>query len=281
MDSELYAKNLARRFKTYSSDMKDVWESYIFINKYMQEIHPLIKNDTLPVFSVVPLASEDGKECAIDKNNTFGYIDHIVKKVNPERSLITAVSLTEDFLQDMVKTVYKAYPEKLSGGEEKDAPERVEKVIDVILKSDDKGEIVDKLIEEKVRGIFYGNPVDFFIKDKKLKLNFGTTFKDYFSISIGRYSEIVARRNIYAHNGGRADRKYIKEAGAGDIKLGHKVKITDEYLKSSILTLRGLASVAAYLVSQKIFSSPPPGGRLLHIYNDYKSKFSDAAQTSA
>lgn len=281
MDSELYAKNLARRFKTYSSDMKDVWESYIFINKYMQAIHPLVKDDTLPVFSVVPLASDGNKECATDKKNTFGYIDHIIKKVNPERSLITAVSLTEDFLQDMVKTVYKAYPEKISGGESKDAPERVDKLIDVILKSEDRDEIIDKLIEEKVRGIFYGNPVDFFMKDKKLKLNLGTIFKDQFSLSIEQYSEIIARRNIYAHNGGRADRKYIKESHTDNIKLGNKVKITDEYLKESILTLRGLASIAAYTVSQKVFSSPPPRGRLQHVCNDYKARYSDNARATA
>lgn len=278
MELELYAKNLARKFKSYSSDMKDVWESYIFINKYMQAIHPLIKNDTLPVFSVTPLASEENIECATDKKNTFGYIDHVIKKVNPERSLITAVSLTEDFLQNMVKVVYTAYPEKLSSGETKDAPERVEKIIDVILKSEDKNEIIDKLIEEKVRSIFYGNPVDFFTKDNKLKLNFGMVFKEQYSNSIRQYSEIIARRNIYAHNGGRADRKYIKEADALNFKLGSKIPITDDYLKTSILTLRGLSSVAAFLVCQKIFSSPPPGGRLLHVYNDFKKRSSDTTR---
>ena len=167
MDKELYSKNLSIRFKTYSSDMKDVWESYVFINKYMSAIHPLIKKDILPPFSVVPLASKNRKERVINKSRTFGYKDHILKKVNPVRSLISSVSLTEDFLQDMVKIVYTAYPEKLSGGDARDSPERVEKVINVILQSQNKEEIIDRLIEEKVRGIFYGNPVNFFLKDKK------------------------------------------------------------------------------------------------------------------
>jgi hypothetical protein len=281
MDDELYSKNLARRFKTYSSDMKDVWESYCFIGKYMEAIHPLIKDDVLPPFAVVPLASEDDKEQATDKKNTFGYIDHIIKKVNPSRSLITAVALTEDFLQDMVKNVYTAYPENLSGGDSKDAPERVEKVVDVILRSDDKDEIINKLIEEKVRGIFYGNPVDFFLKDKKLKLKFGTLFKDNHSKNIEIYSEIVARRNIYAHNGGRVDRKYAKESGASNVKLGNKIKIIDDYLKESIQILRGLSSVAAFTVCKRIFSSPPPGGRLFHVYRDFDKRFSDNARKSA
>lgn len=281
MDSELYSKNISRRFKTYSSDMKDVWESYNFINKYLSHIHSLVKDDTIPPFSVVPLASTDGVENRLDKNKTFGYIDHILKKVNPERSLITAVALTEDFLQDLVKTVYTAYPEKLSGGESKDSPERVDKVIDVILKSEDKGEILERLIEEKVRGIFYGNPVDFFLKDKKLKLQFGSLFKDNHTRNIEIYSEIIARRNIHAHNGGRVDRKYLRETGDNSVSIGNKIKITEEYLQESIQILRGLAAVAAYSVSERVFSAPPPRGRLFHVYRDFEKRFSDTARNSA
>ncbi len=274
MDKQLYAKNLSVRFKAYSSDMKDVWESYIFINKYMNEIHPLIKDDTLPPFSVIPLSAIDEKEIKISKKNTYGYIHHIVEKVKPERSLITAVALTEDFLQDMVKIVYKAFPDKISGAD-KDTPDRVEKVTELILQSTDKDEIIDRLIEEKVRGIFYGNPVDFFMKDKKLKLGFGTLFKDNHSANINIYSEIIARRNIYTHNGGRVDRKYLQESNANNIKLGNKLKITEEYLKESIFILRGLASVSAFMVNRRIFQSAPTEGRLHHVYTLFDKYYSD------
>lgn len=281
MDKELYSKNLARRFKTYSSDMKDVWESYNFIESYMSQLHPLIKSDVVSSFSVDPLASADGNKISYDKKRTFGYIDHIRKRVNPERSLITAVSLTEDFLQDTVRSVYTAIPEKLSGDNAKDAPERVDKVVDVILQSEDKSEMLDRLIEEKIRGIFYGNPVDFFLKDKKLKLQFGTLFKENHSTNIQLYSEIVARRNIYAHNGGRADRKYLRESSGQSVKLGSKVSISSTYLKESIQILRGLAAVAAYTVCKKVFVSPPPRGRLYHVYNEFESQYSENARKRA
>ncbi len=42
-----------------------------------------------------------------------------------------------------------------------------------------KEEIIEKLAEEKVRSILYGNPLDIFEKDKA-KLGFGTFFKDLY-----------------------------------------------------------------------------------------------------
>lgn len=268
LESEHYAKNISRRFKTYSSDMKDVWESFEFVNRYLGAIHPLVKGGSLPTFSFRSLHADS--TTSVDKNRTLGYIDHVVRKVNPERSLITSVALTEDFLQDLVRTVYRAFPERIAGGNSPDAPERIEKVVAVILDSENRDEILERLGDEKVRSAFYGNPVDFFRKDK-MKLEFGATFRDDYADSLEAYAEIIARRNIYAHNGGRVDRKYQKETGNQAVKLGNKLPISDVYLRESIMLLRGVSSVAAYVACDRIFNSTPKGGRLLAVYKAFSA----------
>jgi len=276
MEKELYGKNISRRFKGYAKEVKDVWESYLFIENYMRSLHPLVKSKAVPSFSLQSLNEARG-EVEYNQSRTLGFIDHVVLKVNPERSLITAVALTEKFLQDLAKTVYVAYPEKLAdqNGSE-DSPARLDKVINVILKSDDRDEIIDRLAEEKIRSLFYGNPADFFIRSSRYKLDFGRVFESKYSDCISTYREIIARRNIYAHNGGRIDRKYLRELGNPSLKLDSKLKISREYLRESILVLRGLSAVAARTVCARSFGLQNPRGRVSHVSRQFERDFSDS-----
>lgn len=121
-----------------------------------------------------------------------------------------------------------------------------------IIDSSSKDEILDILIEEKLRGIFYGNPIDFFEKDKG-KLGFGSTFKDIYSKALTHYSEVINRRNINIHNQGMVDRRYIRETGS-TLKLGTKPQIDEAYLRSAILLLLGIAATATHLVLEKTLS---------------------------
>ena len=54
--------------------------------------------------------------------------------------------------------------------------------------------MIDAIIEEKVRSIFYGNPVEIFTKDK-CKLEIGDIFVREYPDSMVYYAEITGRRN--------------------------------------------------------------------------------------
>jgi hypothetical protein len=121
------------------------------------------------------------------------------------------------------------------------------KLVNLILDSSDKEEIISRIIEEKVRGIFYGNPVDFFIKPKT-KLRFDKYFETKCQLQLAQYTEITARRNVIAHNSGRVDRKYLREVASTQLKLNQAVPLSSAYLKDSIGLLLCLAARATELV---------------------------------
>ena len=246
-------KRISARFKDYNRDMKDVWSSFIFIDFYTDKVRAKVKKDEIEPFLLESLSGKSKRTHEKNKVDTYGVADHIAKVVNPERSFITAVALTEDFLKDIMVTVYEEYPEKMLSTEALESIDRQYKLLDTILAKATKEEIVASLIEEKVRGIFYGNPIDYFTKDKKTKLGFGNYFEKNHSLNLKYFAEITARRNLFAHNRGRVDAKYLREVENPTLKAGQKAVIEKEYLRHTIIILRGLASVAAMLVNTNIF----------------------------
>ena len=114
--------------------------------------------------------------------------------------------------------------------------------------------MITKIAEEKIRGIFYGKPSDFFTKDKA-KIGIDKNIESYYKSAIENYQEIIARRNIITHNNGKVDRKYLREVKNSSFKLGEKIKIDKEYLKHSIKILHGLASIVTKQVIETNYSS--------------------------
>jgi hypothetical protein len=137
------------------------------------------------------------------------------------------------------------------------------KILDIILRSADRVEILDRIVEERVRGLFYGAPASFFVKPAS-KMEFGDTFSREFAQALQRYVEICARRNCIVHNKARSDRKYYREIGrADDGNLGKKLSFTGEYLRESMNTLRGMAAIACESVCINIYNSRPPAGAIV------------------
>lgn len=103
--------------------------------------------------------------------------------------------------------------------------------------------MISKIAEEKIRGIFYGKPTDFFTKDKA-RIGIDKNINTYFKSAIEHYQEILARRNAFTHNGGKVDRKYLREVKSSTFKIGDRPRVDKTYLKQSIQVLHGLSSVA-------------------------------------
>jgi hypothetical protein len=160
--------------------------------------------------------------------------------------------LTETFLQDLTVLVYRDFPIKVAHTNP-DAPASELKLTQLIVNSTDKDEMIEALIEEKVRGIFYGKPTDFFTKDKA-KIGFENFFKSNFEHAINEFNEITARRNVFIHNNGKVDSKYIREVENAQYNKGQKPKIDKAYIKHTIIVLRGMAALSTKLVSKNIYN---------------------------
>lgn len=110
--------------------------------------------------------------------------------------------------------------------------------------------MLEKVIEERVRGIFYGAPSEFFLKDKA-KLKFGDHFSTNCAEAVNKFVELCARRNVLIHNDGRVDRKYLREAPGSKFKLRETVSVHEPYLRGALLTLRGLCATTGVLVCER------------------------------
>ncbi len=239
MNTEHGVAEIAVKYNKFYSQIFEVFEDYLFVEFYYPELHKLLKKDKVEMMRFESATSS--YKAPFKKEYIYGVIDRTVRKTNPFRSLYDAVALTEGYLQDLTNRIYRDNPSKLETKDE--VPDQQFKILKVITSSVDKNEIISRIAEEKIRSIFYGNPVDFFRKDKA-KIGLGRSFSDNYSLALDNYAEIVARRNLYTHNGGKVDRKYLREIKTTSFSLGEKATINKSYLKSTIETLHGLATVA-------------------------------------
>ncbi|MEZ9314194.1 hypothetical protein AB4188_01680 [Vibrio lentus] len=222
----------------------------------MPKVQASIKSDEMPPLKVDLLFDDSTKTNS--KDDTYGALHSLTVKSNYRRTLLESVLTFEDYMSDLIETVYLDFPRKLSAEKSDDTNSSgYQKLLKVILESDNKDEIVDKLVEEKIRGVFYGNPALVFEKDKA-KLEFGTYFKENCKDELKMFKSVVALRNIVAHNNGKVDRKYIREADRS-ATLGQTVKIERQFLKDAIYNLSLLSTYATSLVLENVYKTSVEG----------------------
>ena len=241
---------IVKRFKSYNSEINEVFEDYLFIEHYYPILHKKIKDGTIELMAFE--SAYTAHKAPFKKDFIYGVISRMTRKSNPVRSFIEAVTLTENYLQSIIYRIYRDFPYKLETKDE--VTEQREKLLRLIIKSADKEEMINKIAEEKIRSIFYGNPVDFFSKDKA-KIGIGTFIKDNYKKALEEYSEIIARRNIFIHNEGKVDNKYIKEVNNTTLQPGGRPKIDKEYIRNTIKILRSLSLIATNLALTNSYSA--------------------------
>lgn len=250
---------IAKKYKSYRQALMSVWETYAFLQFAITQVDQLIKKENFPKFSLEHLANAfNDREYKrhFEKKDVLGISDRILKKTNLIRAFIDPVALTETYLQELCEIVYKDFPERLLGKDPNNQQVEQEKsqikLLSLIINSPTKEEILDTIIEEKIRGIFYGNPVDFYVKDKA-NIGLGTFFKDNHTKTIKRLAEIIARRNVFVHNDGRVDSKYLREVDTPQYSLGKIASLNEHYVRENIYILRGFAATVTKLIIENVY----------------------------
>lgn len=248
MNTSMSVPKIHVRYKRFDKEQRDIWESFCLIDFYMPKIKDAVKNDVFPQLSLERIY--DGTNKTVKKDDIYGALQSLSVKGNYRRTLLETVLTFEDYITDLIKIVYLDTPDLLSSGQNNSSnPSGYQKLLKLVLTSNDKQEMVDKLIEEKIRSIFYGNPLEIFEKDKA-KLNLGSYFKDNHSEELKTYRKVVAVRNIIAHNNGKIDRKFLREVDT-NLELGKKFIIDRDFLREAISTLLMLATQMTKLVIER------------------------------
>jgi hypothetical protein len=148
---------ISKKFKVYDEGIRDIWESYNLQQFYFPILHKLIKTEKAAPFVLPSLGAASGTKKQ-KRRDTLGTISHILGQVTPQRSVISAVSQTEAFLQYLVTRILRDHPGRLLSGAQIEQGSREEKLLEIVIKSTDKLDMLDRIIEERVRALFYGAP---------------------------------------------------------------------------------------------------------------------------
>lgn len=231
-------KNLHVMFRSFRGDMNNVWEQYCFLEEH-------VGNSKVKEFECLSFYSS--KVYKKDLQDAGGMKTKFINGQNSKVHLIEAIGIFEKYISLLAEKVYTDYPKKMKspGMDEK-------KMFELIMSTDNKEELVARIIEEKIRGIFYGNPSDIFAKDK-CNFEIKDVFKNNYCKELELYKEIVGRRNVIIHNLGRVDRKYLRENSKSSLRENEKIAITSDYLRGTIGLLTGFAAITTKCVIENIY----------------------------
>lgn len=166
-------------FKSYNRGVNEIWEDYIVLKFYLQKSHDLLKDKKVDR-AIIPKLIASPRQDPQSTKVLYGVIDRILRKSSGYHAFIDAVSEFEYLMSALVTRVYMDYSGKLRGlvkDAEEETSTRKKKLLDLIIDSKDKYAMLQKLTEEKVRGIFYKDPMELFVGDKA-RLEFGNYFKE-------------------------------------------------------------------------------------------------------
>lgn len=257
MTSASGARNVHRLFKAFRQKLRHVWEEYSFVTHYAPYLHRAIKNGEVAPLEFAPFLNDPAEKINAGREKSMAVLGQVLQNSIGDRVLLESIGAFEDLIGKIAEVVYLDYPGKLIGKNDVAEGENL-KLARVVISSRDKDEIVERMAEEKIRSIFYGNPVNIFLKDSA-KLDIGTIFSDRYRTIIDEYAEITARRNIIVHNSGRVDRKYLREVSGSKYQMGNKALVTDPYLRKSLSVLEGIAAVTAEAVVENVYKGQSRG----------------------
>ena len=145
-------KKIGILFRHSRRDIRHVWETYDVLSCYLRELPRLVKSGNLPNWELERLGS--GKPEMRDLNEFQGIFQFITKSACPRRTLVDAIGIFEDFCGRLATYVYIDFPGKLSSRSMDLNQSQETKLLKVLLDSSTKEEALERIAEEKIRGIF-------------------------------------------------------------------------------------------------------------------------------
>jgi hypothetical protein len=168
-----------------------------------------------------------------------------------EQLLVTGVAVTEDYMQGVLKIIFKWFPEKLNlSVDGKQAEKNVG--LELVIKSATVDEILDAVVQKQLLSVFYGPPERYFdYVESALSIKIEKELR-------GSFTEIKATRDIIVHNSGVANAIYVLKAGKeARGHEGDRLKIDKVYFKAAIQTMKKLTHSVYSKTMQKFGNHVP------------------------
>ena len=160
-------------------------------------------------------------------------LDQMIAEGERRKSLLMAVSLTEDYILNILKLVLRAHPERLSRGARGGDAETVVKLEDLLTKTRD--DILEEKIQLRLNRALYASPADYL-------RYLGETLEIAIDPQIaGQFVETKATRDIVIHANGQANEKYVEKAGPRSrARPGQALPVDAAYLDTAFANMKAL-----------------------------------------
>lgn len=161
-------------------------------------------------------------------------IGEAIREGEYQKSLVLAVSITEDYIVNILKMMLRAHPDRITRGWSGADGNRPQMLVDDFV-SKVRDELIDELIWKKLNGKMYKNPAEYLkylsqIVEVKIPIE-----------ALGAFLEVKATRDIVVHANGFANETYVAKAGPlARAQAGHLLPVSDEYFNAAVSHMKSL-----------------------------------------
>ena len=185
---------------------------------------------------LVPSAS--GEEVVVTRKTSkvLNLLDDAITRDLHQQSLITAVSVLEEYVFSTAKIILRWYPEKLKTNMAGVATER-KFDIDLLLQSENLDSLLTRVVERQLLMVSYDSP-DRYLQyiERALSITLPEETKN-------KYCEIKTTRDILVHNQGIVNSVYLKKAGGlARAKEGDLLPVDSNYFDEAIRCMKRLTN---------------------------------------
>lgn len=277
------------RYQLFSKQMYDVWMHHAIQPRLVEIVTEFYsdKDKSDIVFDgTSPINPEKRQPVRIRTENFIRMIGQYRRREVPESVFLTTISLFEAFVGDVARIAWVNDPEEFlierNQNSGTSTRKQNENLLEILISSPDRQSTIDQYVHDRIKRIFYGNPIDVFTKNT-LRFGIESKLSSELESELILYAEMTARRNVIVHNMRRPDKKYREsskyvtqekdERGkTTKKKVTHEsrflekerdeVAISDEYLYTTILTLDTIARQYIHLVAVQTTGEGIPTVRL-------------------
>jgi hypothetical protein len=149
------------------------------------------------------------------------------------KGLLSAVSITEDFVANLLRLTLRAYPDRLLRGRRNGEAAQAVELSAIIGRTTEQ--VVDGVIEQRLRRMMQGSPKDYL-----------RCAREWFCIElndavVASFVEIKATRDLLVHSDGVTDNTYAQKAGdLARVPVGSIVPMNRAYFDAAIATMKVL-----------------------------------------
>jgi hypothetical protein len=244
------------RYRAYVRQLNELWEGYEILRAVFPIARPAIKAGASVTFRSIPQPNNSKR---LSVNDAMGVISRYETLTAPAQTLVQAISLFEQLLADIALRVWVDYPAEVYRSNLTVSEDRWQaNLLQIILESSDREEIMERLARSRIQTIGLGNVVEILTRDA-LRLRVAAHFETGHDDLVETLKEASARRNLWVHNDGRVDRRYRNAVPASTLRLGARAAVDTDYLLGALAAVRTLGSCVAYMAVTANYHRKPRG----------------------